>query len=144
MAGYPLSSEEFKDDLAKGILTGLKCSACGEWTLPPQAVCSACGGAELTKGRVSPAGTIRSYTVIRVAPQGFKPPYLVALAELDDGPWVLGNIDGLGEGIGPEEAGMDLIGRRVQVGARFPAPHPQRAGSRPAVFVFTLLNPDIP
>jgi uncharacterized OB-fold protein len=72
--------------------------------------------------------------VIRVAPQGFEPPYLVAVVELEDGPWVLGNI----EGIDPEEAELSLIGRRVEVGVRFREPHPERAGSRPAALTFNL------
>ena len=59
-------------------------------------------------------GTIRSYTAIRVAPEGMKPHYIVAMVELDEGPWVTGNLL-VQES---EETNMRLIGRRVRLGSR--------------------------
>lgn len=60
---------------------------------------------------VTGRGTIRTFTVIRVAPEGKQPPYVLALIELEQGPWVMGLLAGRE----PEEADMGLIGRRVRL-----------------------------
>lgn len=39
-------------------------------------------------------------------------PYIVAMAELVEGPWIMGNI----VGVDPDKAGMELIGKKVVVG----------------------------
>ena len=57
-------------------------------------------------------GEIRTYTVIRVAPEGFTAPYIVAMVELVEGPWVMGNIID----VDPDQANMDLMGKKVAIG----------------------------
>jgi uncharacterized OB-fold protein len=52
--------------------------------------------------------------VIRVAPQGKKPPYVVAMVELNEGAWAIGNL----VDINPDESSMDLIGKRVALGTQ--------------------------
>ena len=54
------------------------------------------------------------FSDIRVGPTGFQVPYIVALAELEEGPWVLGNV----VDIDPAKADMALIGQAVSVGYR--------------------------
>jgi uncharacterized OB-fold protein len=39
-------------------------------------------------------------------------PYTIVMVELDEGPWIAGNL----VGIDPAEADMSLIGRRVRLG----------------------------
>ncbi len=39
----------------------------------------------MTDIRISDAGTIVSYTVLHMPPEGFQPPVLLALVRLDDG-----------------------------------------------------------
>ena len=63
---------------------------------------------------MSGKGTIRTFTVVRVAPEGKIPPYVVAMVELDEGPWVMGNIIN----IDPNEASMSLIGEKVNLGSQ--------------------------
>ena len=41
-------------------------------------------------------------------------PYIVAMAEIDEGSWVLGNLVDLN----PDDADMNLIGKRVTLGSR--------------------------
>jgi len=51
--------------------------------------------------------------VVRVTPEGFTPPLIVALFELKEGPLVMGNV----ENIDPDTVTMDmLMGEKVKVG----------------------------
>jgi uncharacterized OB-fold protein len=105
---------QYQANLEDGKFSGLKCSACQSVTFPPQAVCRSCGGSHLDVTPLRGQGTLRTFTVIRVAPQGMTPPYVVAMAELDEGPYVLGNV----VGINPLEADMGLMGKRVKLGSQ--------------------------
>ncbi len=71
------------------------------------------GSTDLTPTELSGKGAIRTFTVIRVAPEGKKPPYIAAMAELDEGPWALGNLVDMD----PGQADMRLIGKRVTLGS---------------------------
>lgn len=134
MSAYPLTFSEFKQGLTEGKLLGLKCLDCGEGIVPPSAVCTACGGGRLEKKIFIEKGKIRTFTVVRVGPQGFDAPYVVALVELEDGPWVLGNL----VGIDAEQAGMDLINRDVTISSRLLPLDPSEPGVEGAVLTFEL------
>ena len=56
-------------------------------------------------------GTIQTFTVVNVAPENREQeiPYIVVLVEMDEGPWLMGNLGG----IKPEEANMGLMGKKV-------------------------------
>ena len=111
---YPLKLKDQVEGLGQGRFMGLECQDCGAYTFPAKAVCRQCGSRRLDTVEIESDGVIRTFTVVRVAPDGFEPPYIVALAELSQGPWVMGNI----EGVSPDEAGLDLIGRKVVLGSR--------------------------
>ncbi len=134
MKEYPLSYATYKEALAQGRVMGLHCRDCGSWTTPPQPVCSSCGGRALDPGELKPQGTIRSFTVIRTGPVGFEPPYVVALAELAEGPWVLGLL----EGVDPDQAGFDLIGKPVGVSGKTRPAEVDYTDRERAVVVFKL------
>ncbi|MEW5722452.1 MAG: Zn-ribbon domain-containing OB-fold protein [Thermodesulfobacteriota bacterium] len=104
----------YQQALEEGRLAGLRCRACQQVTFPPQTVCRVCGGRDFSETELGGRGTIRTFTVIRVAPEGRKPPYIVALAELEEGPWVIGRL----EGLDPQAADMGLIGRPVTLGSQ--------------------------
>jgi uncharacterized protein len=106
---YPLLYKDYQEALEQGKFLGLRCQNCGVYTFPPKAVCEACGSQGLEIAEITGNGLIRSFTVIRVAPDYFTPPYIVALVELEQGPWVLGNLISMS----PDEATMDLIGKPV-------------------------------
>lgn len=84
----------FFEKAREGQLTGVRCTHCGELAIPPKEFCHACGkrGWELVP--LSGAGTIATYTVIRVAPRHFagEAPYAVAQVRLTEGPALLGRI----------------------------------------------------
>lgn len=109
-----LTFDAYQRGLEDGKLLGLKCSQCHAVTFPPMAVCRSCQSRELEITELAGLGVLRTFTVVRVAPAGKTPPYVVALAETQEGAWALGNL----EGIDPDEAGPDLIGRRVRLGSR--------------------------
>jgi uncharacterized OB-fold protein len=134
MIPYPLNHHQYVEGLKAGRLPGLKCQDCGKVFTPPNGVCVHCGGRVLTPANLNPRGTIRTFTVIRVSAEGFTPPYIVAMVELEDGPFVIGCL----EGLDPDRAGLELIGRPVLVGSRlFPQPE-TKAGPEGVTLTFTL------
>jgi uncharacterized OB-fold protein len=111
---YPLTFGQYQQGLDQGKFMGLRCKGCHELTFPPLGVCRKCNGTELEPTDISGKGTIRTFTVIRVAPEGRKPPYVVAMVELEEGPCVIGNL----VDIIPDEADISLIGKRVTLGSQ--------------------------
>lgn len=126
---YKLTYKGFYEGLKAGKLLGLKCNTCGAYTTPPKISCATCGETDLEVVELSGEGEIKTFTVIRVAPEGFEPPYIVALAELKEGPWLIGNL----EGVNPEEATMKLIGKKVKVGHKVAPGDKYSAGEGVAV-----------
>jgi hypothetical protein len=76
--------------------------------------CQECGGFDLEIVEMKGTGKIATFTQTFVAPLGreVEAPYVVVLVELDEGPWIAGNLID----IAPGKIGMDLIGKRVQLG----------------------------
>jgi hypothetical protein len=109
---YRLSSNAFRGALKGGKLLGLKCNQCGAYTVPPKKVCSECSSEDMEIVSLSGKGEIQTFTVIFVPPEGFEAPFIIAMVKLDEGPWVIGNV----EGVDPNNVNMDIIGRRVTVG----------------------------
>ncbi|MEW6613894.1 MAG: Zn-ribbon domain-containing OB-fold protein [Thermodesulfobacteriota bacterium] len=109
---YKLTYNKYKEALMSGSFLGLKCNKCGGYTVPPKKVCIQCASEDMDIVNLSGKGEIKTYTVIRVPPEGFEAPYIVGMVELDEGPWIMGNIVDLD----PDKAGMDLIGKKVSIG----------------------------
>lgn len=109
---YKLTAKMYAEALTENRLLGLKCSHCGAYTVPPKKVCMECTSEDLEVVELAGKGQIRTFTVIQVPPEGFDAPYIVGMAELDEGPWLMGNI----VDIDPAKATMDLIGKNVKVG----------------------------
>ena len=111
---YKLTFKDYSEALKKNKLLGLKCSSCGAITVPPKMVCRKCASSDMDIVELSGKGKIQTFTIINVAPEGREDeaPYFIVLTELDEGPWIMGNL----EGIDPAEATMELIGKRVKMG----------------------------
>jgi len=64
-----------------------RCKACKFICFPPRLVCPRCGAREFETTKLAGTGTVLTYTIIRVAPEGFEDqvPYAVGIAELEDG-----------------------------------------------------------
>lgn len=136
MRQYPLTYNEFKKGLADGKLLGLKCQGCGSYTTPPNGVCTSCGSSRLEVKTLSNKGKIKTFTVIRVAPIGFDPPYIVSMVALEDGPWVVGNV----VGIDPNKANIELLEKEVSVGYRLLPYNEAEGGIEGFVLTFTILE----
>ena len=113
---YKLTSKAYYEALKQDKLLGLKCKACGAITVPPAMACRGCAGTETDIVEVKGDGKIRTFTTVFVAAEGRESevPYIVALVELDEGPWLMGNL----AGIDPKTASMELIGKKVKIGHR--------------------------
>jgi uncharacterized protein len=109
---YKLTFVAWRQALRDGKLTGLRCQDCGAVTCPPRKVCAECGSENMDITELKGCGEIKSFTVCHVAPTGFEGPYVVAVADLEEGGRVMGNV----LDVNPEKAGMELIGKKVQVG----------------------------
>ncbi|HAP93834.1 MAG TPA: nucleic acid-binding protein [Desulfotomaculum sp.] len=133
MIAYPLTYKQFYEGLKKGKLLGLKCRICEALTVPPKMCCAKCTSTDLELVELSGRGEIKTFTVIRVAPEEFTAPYVVVMVELDEGPWVLGNL----EGVDPDQASMKLIGEKVTIGHKVILPVKYNPGEG-VVMIFSL------
>jgi len=64
-----------------------KCTGCGKVFFPPRLVCRECRGRTFETVTLARAGTVETFTVIRIPPTGFgdETPYAVGIVKLDDG-----------------------------------------------------------
>jgi len=108
---YKLTHAQYFDGLKEGKLLALHCRRCNAYTVPPKATCQGCGSMDLEAASLKGAGAIKTFTVVRVAPEGLDAPYVVVLVELEEGPWLMGML----EGVEPEEANMSLIRRKAKM-----------------------------
>lgn len=111
---YKLKFKDYNEALKQNRLLGLKCRACGAITIPPKMVCRQCASPDLEIVELRGSGKIRTFTTVFVTSEGREDevPYTIVMVELDDGPWIMGNLDG----IGPKEASMELVGKKVKMG----------------------------
>ena len=111
---YKLTFKEYNEALKKNKLLGLKCKKCATITVPPKMVCRKCASPDLEVVEVKDKGKIRTFTTVYVGAEGREGecPYIIVLVELDEGPWIMGNLID----IDPNQATMELIGRRVKMG----------------------------
>ncbi|MFH1646314.1 MAG: Zn-ribbon domain-containing OB-fold protein [Chloroflexota bacterium] len=134
---YKLIFKDYNEALKQDRLLGLKCRACGAITIPPKMVCRQCASPDLDIIELKGSGKIRTFTTVFVASEGREEeiPYTIVMVELDDGPWMMGNLDG----IDPKEASMELIGKKVKMGHKvFPGDkYSAGEGARP---LFSLVN----
>jgi len=108
---YKLTFKDYNEALKQNKILGLKCGSCGNVNVPPCVVCCKCGSSELDTCELKGSGTIQTYTVIKVAPENREPevPYIIVLVELEEGPWIMGNLGG----VKPEEVTMAVMGKKV-------------------------------
>ena len=111
-----LSFKEYDKALKENRLLGLRCRHCAAVTVPPLLVCRRCRRPQLDSVELSGRGAVKTFTTVFVAAEGREGevPYTIVLVELDEGPWLMGNLGG----IEPDKVTMDIIDRRVKLGHR--------------------------
>lgn len=109
---YKLTSKEYSEGLKQNKLLGLKCQQCGAVTAPPRMVCRKCASTELEVMELSGKGTLKTFTTVFVAAEGREDelPYIIVMAELEEGPWIMGNLNH-----DPEKTDMNIIGRQLKM-----------------------------
>jgi len=108
-----LTFEAYNEALKGNKLLGLKCKKCGAVTVPPKMACRKCASPDMEVIELKGSGEIKTFTTVFVAPEGRNDevPYSIVLVELNEGPWLMGNL----AGIEPEKATMELIGKKVKM-----------------------------
>ncbi len=134
---YKLTFKEYNEALKQNKLLGLKCNSCGAVTTPPKMVCRECAGTELEITQLKGTGKIQTFTTVYVSAEGREDeaPYILVLVELDEGPWIMGNLDG----VDPPQANMEVIGKKVTMGYKIFSGDKYSAGES-ASPLFTLAN----
>jgi uncharacterized OB-fold protein len=68
-----------------------KCHNCEKVIVPPRKTCPYCGEktAEMAHMTLDSQGSVLSYTILEMPPDGFDPPLILALVELEQGAVVL-------------------------------------------------------
>jgi uncharacterized OB-fold protein len=90
---------------ARGELRLQRCAACGAWRHPPRYRCASCGSAEVTWDLASGRARVFTWTIThRPVDPAFEPPYAVVVAELDEGPRLVGMLGGIAN----DELRLDL------------------------------------
>lgn len=71
-----------------------KCKKCNTILFPQRLTCPDCQGRDFSKINLSGKGELATFTIIRVAPQGFSDlsPFAVAIVKLDEGIQVMGQV----------------------------------------------------
>jgi len=84
------------EGLKQGKLLGTKCVRCGARYLSPRAQCK-CGSHEVEWYEAPTRGTLITYTMVAFPPDSMAKyaPYIVAVAELEDGSRLLAHITGV-------------------------------------------------
>ena len=116
---HKLSFKDYNEALKQNKLLGLKCKQCGNITVPPKIACGNCSGTDLDIVELSGKGKIQTFTTVFVPPEGRdgECPYVIVLVELDEGPWIMGNLTG----VDPNKVNMEIMGKQVKMGhAIFP------------------------
>ena len=134
---YKLIFKDYSEALKQNKLLGLKCKACGAITIPPKMVCRQCTSLDMDIVELKGSGKIQTFTSAFIASEGREDecPYIIVMVELDEGPWLMGNLDG----VDPTQATMDLVGKKVKMGYKVFAGDKYSAGegARP---LFSLVN----
>jgi len=62
---------------------------------------------------LSGKGEVQTFSTVFVPPEGREPeiPYTIVIVELDEGPWIMGNLTG----IEPDKVTMEIMGNRVKM-----------------------------
>ena len=133
---YKLTFKDFNEALKGNKLLGLKCKECGTITVPPKMVCRKCASPDLEVVELKGTGKIQTFTTCNVAPEGREDevPYVILLVELDEGPWIMGNLTG----IDPKTTTVELIGKRVKMGGNKVFPGDKYSAGEGARPLFSL------
>ena len=85
-------SQHYWDGAKQGELRIQRCVSCKEAYFPPRPFCPECGSRDVVVEKASGKGRLYSYIINHLGAQGMKPPFAVAVVELEEGPRIMTNI----------------------------------------------------
>jgi uncharacterized OB-fold protein len=114
---HPASVRCRDGDPAEACLVGSRCDSCAIVVFPAMPVCPQCGEhAAMREVEIGRSATLYSFSIARVAPQGFVAPYYQAFVELAEGPRVfslIGSEVPIRDGVLREGQPMRLVVERL-------------------------------
>jgi len=133
---HKVNFKAYNEALKQNKLLGLKCKQCDTITAPPKITCGQCASTDMDVVELSGSGKIQTFTTVFVAPEGREGecPYTIVMVELDEGPWLMGNL----AGVEPDKTTMELIGKRVKMGHAAVFPGDAYSAGEEARPVFSL------
>ena len=85
-------TKHFWDGAKNGELLLQKCNSCSQTYFPPRPFCPECGSRDVAVFKASGKGRLHSYIINHLPAPGMKPPFTVAVVELEEGPRMMCNI----------------------------------------------------
>ncbi len=85
-------TQHFWDGAKNGELLLQQCSSCDHTYFPPRPFCPKCGARDVQVIKASGKGRLYSYIINHLPAPGMKPPFAVAVVELEEGPRMMSNI----------------------------------------------------
>jgi len=85
-------TRHYWDGAKEGELRLQRCGPCGHAYFPPRPFCPECSSRDVSVFRASGRGRLHSYVINNLGAPGLKPPFAVALVELEEGPRMMTNI----------------------------------------------------
>ena len=132
-----LTYANYEDGLKDGKLLGLRCGSCTKITCNPMPVCQWCGSRKLERTELSGEGVLETFTVIRVASEGFEEdaPFIPCLVRTREGPCVIGRLE-----YDTEQATQDLIGKQVKLTGAYTYKGDRYSGGARICPIFSVLE----
>ena len=85
-------TKHFWEGTKEGELRLQQCSGCSHTYFPPRPFCPDCGSRDVNVIKASGKGRLFSYIINHLPAPGMKPPFTVAVVELEEGPRMMSNI----------------------------------------------------
>jgi hypothetical protein len=85
-------TRHFWEGTRSGELRLQRCRACGHVRFPPRPVCPSCASRDFEVFAARGRARLYSYVIHHRPAPGFRPPYAIAVVELDEGPRMLTNL----------------------------------------------------
>lgn len=97
-------SAHYWEGARQGELRIQACNTCEQNYFPPRPFCPKCGSRDVKVVKASGKGRLYSYIINHLPSPGFKPPFTVAIVELEEGPRLMTNL----LDIDPDPAKLEL------------------------------------
>jgi uncharacterized OB-fold protein len=85
-------TQHYWDGAKEGELRLQSCGSCQKVYFPPRPFCPECSSRDVSVVRASGRGTLHSYVINHIGAPGRKPPFAIAIVELEEGPRMMANI----------------------------------------------------